>query len=438
MQSGRFFFIWNTILTLISFLTASSQGPTWMLVPGTGNHGTSAIAIYGRNPDTMYAVGLRKFVISTNGGRSWDSVSPYRAANGAMAVDPQDSRHVYLAHDGVSPGGTDVSQSTDAGRTWTRVVLGHAPPAAIVEVDPVDNSTVYLGAGPNILYRTTDRGGTWSLIAMPQGTLVSLAIAGTNDSVLYAGYFAGVFKSSDKGATWSSLSLGIPLLHTVGVRVDPRDENVVYARVYLQGVFKSTSGGTQWVQIDSTIPSTQNRYQTMIINQKTPDELFIGTNANGDILFRSFNAGLAWEPYSNGLPDFEATLMSIAMDTIHNRMFVGTYGDPGLQGIYTNDPTIVNVAESGQEFGTSLIIHQNYPNPFNPATTIEFLLPEAAAVHLRVYDVLGRQVATVAEGARAAGTHRVTWDAAGLAGGVYFGRLQVDGGVCTIKMLLTK
>lgn len=90
---------------------------------------------------------------------------------------------------------------------------------------------------------------------------------------------------------------------------------------------------------------------------------------------------------------------------------------------------------------------QNYPNPFNPATTVAFQLPQAGAVQLRVYDILGREVARLADGHYAAGTHSVMWDGRDSRGlqmpsGVYFNRLTVEGGgqgyVFTGKMMLMK
>jgi hypothetical protein len=65
----------------------------------------------------------------------------------------------------------------------------------------------------------------------------------------------------------------------------------------------------------------------------------------------------------------------------------------------------------------------NYPNPFNPATTIPYALPEASHVVLAVYNVQGQLVATLVDGERAAGEHRVAWEAVGMPSGVYLYRL---------------
>ncbi|MFH1687738.1 MAG: PKD domain-containing protein [bacterium] len=81
---------------------------------------------------------------------------------------------------------------------------------------------------------------------------------------------------------------------------------------------------------------------------------------------------------------------------------------------------------------------QNYPNPFNPTTEIAFSLPQASKVNLTVYNVLGQQVATLADGEYAAGRHVVTWNALSNASGVYFYRLDSDYGVISRKMMLLK
>lgn len=84
------------------------------------------------------------------------------------------------------------------------------------------------------------------------------------------------------------------------------------------------------------------------------------------------------------------------------------------------------------------ILGQNYPNPFNPTTQIQFALSKPARVRLVVYDMLGREVAKLADGEMAAGYHSVTWNASGVSSGVYIYRLTAGNFVQTRRMLLMK
>jgi hypothetical protein len=93
-----------------------------------------------------------------------------------------------------------------------------------------------------------------------------------------------------------------------------------------------------------------------------------------------------------------------------------------------------NVANIPTEFGLA----PAYPNPFNPTTSMEISLPMNTQLSLRVYDVTGRVVATVAEGQFNAGVHNFTWNAAGFATGVYFARLESPLGTRLQKLLLLK
>ncbi len=80
----------------------------------------------------------------------------------------------------------------------------------------------------------------------------------------------------------------------------------------------------------------------------------------------------------------------------------------------------------------------SYPNPFHSTTTVEYAVAETDLVTLRVYDLTGRVVATLAEGAQAAGTHRVSFDGHGLAAGTYLYRLQVGSETQTHRVVLMK
>ncbi len=83
-------------------------------------------------------------------------------------------------------------------------------------------------------------------------------------------------------------------------------------------------------------------------------------------------------------------------------------------------------------------LSQNYPNPFNPTTGVRFQVPGASDVKLVVYDILGREVATLVNERKAAGRYEVKFDGSGLASGVYIYRLTAGSFVQTRKMILLR
>ena len=97
------------------------------------------------------------------------------------------------------------------------------------------------------------------------------------------------------------------------------------------------------------------------------------------------------------------------------------------------------VANEDEASASAFALGASFPNPFRASTTVEYTLEEAADVRLAVYDVLGREVAVLAEGVRPAGTAQATWDASALPTGLYVSQLRVNGAVVgTRKMQLIR
>jgi len=121
----------------------------------------------------------------------------------------------------------------------------------------------------------------------------------------------------------------------------------------------------------------------------------------------------------------------------------GVHGD----GFYFDDlrvvdysDTVVTHAEEESAIPCSFSLAQNYPNPFNPTTSIQYAIPVGTygRTSLRVYDVLGREVATLVNEVREPGSYKVSWDASNVASGVYYYRLTAGANTATRKLLLMR
>ncbi len=104
--------------------------------------------------------------------------------------------------------------------------------------------------------------------------------------------------------------------------------------------------------------------------------------------------------------------------------------------VITSDASVHG--EVPAELPAELALSQNYPNPFNPSTLISYALPEQAHVRLAIYDLTGRRISTLVNEEQSPGEFNVTWDASGLASGVYIYRLEAAGQTLTQSMTLIK
>jgi flagellar hook assembly protein FlgD len=132
---------------------------------------------------------------------------------------------------------------------------------------------------------------------------------------------------------------------------------------------------------------------------------------------------------------------------------VRSYVDSEVRGGHTYGYVLGVIKMNGTEVQSQLVqvvakrfeltLSQNHPNPFNPATTISFTLPEKARVHLAIYDVAGRLVATLVDGSLDEGLHTAKWEGRNnngsqVSSGVYFYRLVAGKEVLTKKMVLLR
>lgn len=132
---------------------------------------------------------------------------------------------------------------------------------------------------------------------------------------------------------------------------------------------------------------------------------------------------------------FGLQIRNATIDTANTNITVSI----GLPFVFQVGGELTDVRLPGTETSpVTFRLDQNYPNPFNPTTTIDYQLPVASHVALKVYDILGREVTTLVDSREAPGDHAVTFNASRLPSGVYFYTLKAGDYTATNKMLMIK
>jgi photosystem II stability/assembly factor-like uncharacterized protein len=178
----------------------------------------------------------------------------------------------------------------------------------------------------------------WSSGGPSGGSVMSLAIAPSNSDIIYAGVLGGVFKSTDRGATWTRT--GFANVPVRVVQVDPVNAQIVYAGTDLgapplspeDGIYKSVDGGTTWVHKGLV----GARVNAIAINPEDPQTLYAGTGKplssySGEIIgvFRSSDGGETWEEkLSEGIDAVTALLIDLEEPS---HVYAGVFGGAGFR-----------------------------------------------------------------------------------------------------------
>ena len=201
----------------------------------------------------------------------------------------------------------------------------------------------------------------------------------------------------------------------------------VYAGSY-DTLYSSPDGGNTW----TPTPLVASVYS---IATNTLGHVFASAsgvfNGTGGGIFRSTNHGQTWQQINDGLTSPEVVCLKVD----HLGYVVGgSYGGGVFRSLYPT--TSVEGKESPLPVSASLA--QNYPNPFNPATTITYELSALSHVTLKLYNLLGQEVATLVNRVEPPGIKSVRFDASGIPSGVYFYRLEAGTLMETRKMVILR
>jgi hypothetical protein len=240
--------------------------------------------------------------------------------------------------------------------------------------------------------------------------------------------FVPITQSSNAHSGSSSLK-GTAVQYTGGLGIPILQSGASAAGFPITQKFKTVSGYYQFS------PLSGDKFTGDIL-------MFSGANQIGFANFEITASISSWTQFSvdfdyfiDGTPDNCRLLFTLVGPVTGDDFHVGSYfllDDVTLSGTATsvNDKNIIPAKSS---------LEQNYPNPFNPSTKIQYNLPENSFVSLKLYNIIGKEVASLVNSAVPAGTHEVVFDASGLNSGIYFYTLKTGNNfVQTKKMILMK
>ncbi len=285
-------------------------------------------------------------------------------------------------------------------------------------------------------YKTTNNGSSW------QGRGPGLFYGSTflvpdlaSDSVLYAGLgrqAGGIYRSTNDGADWT-LVRTFPFNNYPPRRYTDffaNGDTLLLAHSKFPSPYDSTSGihlstdrGATWLHVLKYV-----NVQCILRSKRMANQFFAAAEAS---IYRSTTAGLSWHQYISALPSMKT--VDLREDPHSDTIYVATADS----GVYKISLRTVDVA-SDKRIPLQFVLHQNYPNPFNPTTTIKFQIPNSSFVILKVFDLLGREVATLVNEEMKPGIYEKTLDGSALASGIYFYHLTAASFSQTKKFVLLR
>jgi photosystem II stability/assembly factor-like uncharacterized protein len=427
-------------------------GLTWHFsASGLGGATISALAVSSEVPPRLYAApsgGENDLFSSSDSGITWELSQSGLPASTTV-------RDLWLAP---APGtvfaATDsgVFMSTDSGLSWEPRNSGFAQSVSRLEGTPLDPNLLY--AVSSGIRKSTDMGLTWAISDSGiVGAPLCLLISPTDPDTLYAGTKpagpegGGVYKSTDGGESWFAANGGIPALESVfSLDAHPASSSIIFAATG-SGIFRSPNAGETWFLRNLGLP-LNFLPSDILIDASDPARILASSMTHG--VYMTANEAELWSALNDGLDTLYVALLA-QYEAAPDSFFAGTVG----QGAYVIDFSPTGVKEDspgGAPLPGDLTLFENFPNPFNPQTTIIVSIGEEETgaqngrprkVLLRVYDVRGRLVTTLLDGALTAGIHRFTWDGrddagARVASGCYLVAVSSEGQSVTRKMSLIR
>ena len=245
-------------------------------------------------------------------------------------------------------------------------------------------------------------------------------------------------------------------LDTVGVVESNRNNAIALLQLkrnpyidhpeFVDRIYSFATSNTHPIFADLDLLPFVLNFDSTMVSDTTSQGLYIVNSGSGVLSIDSITISDSHFYISNVINDIEPytalkSELHFVPDTINNfSANLTVYSDGGIKQILLTGIGKDDAVNVEDEITTPLVfgLQQNYPNPFNPSTKIKWQSPINSWQTLKVYDVLGNEVATLINESKPAGTYEVEWNASSLSSGIYFYRLQMGYFIETKKMIVLK
>ena len=412
-------------VVMLGFFTGSvfAQSSGWVQQTSGTNANLEDIQFIDAN--NGWAVGWDNTILkTTDGGQTWVTKRSIVKGPFIYGVFFWDANKGWAAEDNGS-----ILSTTDGGENWSEKSTS-AP--YLLDFDFIDANNGWAFGGLGTILHTTDGGAQWTSQNTNQTNDFYAGKFFNADTGVAVGFLGRCIKTTDGGASWSQKST---LLSNSFNDLSFIDNITGWAAGY-NVIAHTTNGGDTWV-MQKVLPDSL--YLNGIHFADSQNGWASGNSQSGaGIILHTTDGGTNWTQSNFNFSNFY-NLKAFSFIGANTGWVVG---DAGVI-LHTTNGGITSVKEiTGNALPQQFVLSQNYPNPFNPSTTIEFSIPKQSFVTLKVYDLLGREVATLVNKELQAGSFKTQFDAssarAGLASGVYLYRLNAGGFVQTKKLMLMK
>lgn len=423
MKSFLMFFLLITFFSFSTYVDAQWIRQTNGL-PEDWGLGWAIDASDSNNALISTSTGLFK---TTNGGDSWTNIDlPDTIIETGIDVSISDESHFWIA--------TELGKiiaTTDAGENWSIQFNDESQTDFMNYIEMFDElNGIAMGDAPfpfqnkpAVFLITTDGGSSW--VKSNDTTFINVWSGDTWRRLDFTnpmhGYFyeSGInpeklFKTTDGCGSWSETN------YSGSAKVlKCFDEKIILVQssicnpVCVYKINRTTDGGDTWTEAQLGT-SWGNDFEFI------PGDASKVFFTDYDNLFFSSDTGKTW--------------VTVFVDTTELQMRDIVFTDPNHGWILGDDGKLFKTNTGGVITGIDELenlpiefsLSQNYPNPFNPTTSIQYQVAGISRVTLKVYDILGREVANLVNKEQLAGKYKAEFDATNIASGVYFYRMQVN------------